>query len=146
MKVSRNTVDNALFNLVKGAFGWKIASKHWQDWANTTNQPAMYLKRMKDGASQVLRGQNKYHLKYEIWVYAQFETNSPNADPYVDVVNPIMEALDTSLNPPPEADFQFLGIPGGVANARWDGDADIVDGSLDGQVCIVIPVSVFVSA
>ena len=152
MKVARSTVDDALLALMTsitfpplptGQTTWVVTSKHWQPWDNTANQPACYVKRVGESYSQQFRGENKYQLHYEIWVYAQFENSSPIADPYDLIVDPIMTAIDNALAPPQDSDWQNLGNPS-IANCRLDGRADIGDGSLDGQVCIVLPVSVFI--
>ena len=155
MIIPRQTVSDALYALLKsitfpalptGQTTWAFTSTHWRSWADTSNQPAMYLVGpVNEDVSQDKRGLNRYDLQYMLWVYAQVNYNDLNADPMKQVCNPILDAIDTALAPDPATEYQNLGLPQ-VANARIKGKIEVCDGSIDGQAVISLDVHDYVGS
>lgn len=138
MIISRTAVDTALMNTLANAYAFTTMSFMWQDWSNTGNQPALYIRRGKETVRQDRRGLNVYILNYEIWIYAQVNYTDNSIDPYSTVINPILDAVDNALSadvPGSGTDYQNLGLPQ-VGNSHIDGTIFVCDGSLDGQAII----------
>jgi hypothetical protein len=146
VNVSRETVSNALFNLlaatqIGGLPAFKSKSRKGKIWSNTnpSDQPAMFLIHTGEQAVQNQSyGLTKYLLHFEIVIYARADAN-PTQIPDT-LINALLDAIDAQMQSKPPGERQTLGNV--VYHAWIEGEILIDTGIIDQQIAIMVPVRV----
>lgn len=112
--------------------------KHWSDVA-VEDQPALYL--VHSGESrQVVRGMPPaLVLEMNLWIYVNTQ-----GEPSGPVLNPILDAVDKSLEPVTTGDnTQTLN---GLVHHCWiEGQTQIFEGDLGDEAVAIVPVKILVT-
>lgn len=136
MQAPRETIIEALLNLVSGAAGFRTIGRRLQFPDQVTEQPAIFVRYLKDHYPERPTGLlPKTVMEAEIWIYAT--TGSPDAVPDA-VLNPLIDAVEAALQPSPAIGAQTLG--GLVVHCWIEGDILKEPGDLDDQAMAMIPV------
>lgn len=140
MRIPRQTISLALFNLLKGAYPWKKTDRRGHLWSNveTTEQPAMFLICPGNSLTQEMRGMTRYKVSYTCLIYAHVDP-SPKGAPPADLIDQILDAVDAAMQPIAGEANTLNGL---VQNAWIEGEIFIDSGILDNQIAIVIPIRV----
>jgi len=142
---TRNTVLQALFNVVSASSGFQATGRKLVAWTEQTSQPALFQRIIgEEFAPLEGYGQpQKKTLHVELWIYAQTDI----ADTPESVILPLLDALDTALATNTLYDGrQQLGLEGFVDHAWRQGETVISQGETGTQAIIVVPVRVSVIA
>jgi len=78
-------------------------------------------------------------------LYADFYVYVHSSDPYLApamLLNPLLDALETALAPPPATGIQNLGLPAMVQHARIAGKIETDEGVLGDQAIAIVPVEI----
>ena len=151
MNVQREQVALALLKLLQGInanttygpakFAGGSITRKGVIWSKTppTNQPALYLIQVAEHATQATAiGETKWIIDYVLQIYATADASS-GAVPDT-LINAILDAVDVTLQPRPNAERQTLG--GLVTNCWIEGEIIIGTGQLDTQLVMLVPVRV----
>ncbi len=152
MNRTRSQIDDAVVAQVQKASWtlpdgstqtWELVSKHFRLWSDTGDvQPCAFVRRMSENIQQQKGyGLDKYTLTYQIWIYLKVDNNNVASDPYDEIINPVMDAVDNIFAPMAPNDRNNLG--GLVDNAHIGEKVEIHDGMDDGQAVILMPLQVF---
>ena len=140
--ISREPIYAALFAQVAGAAHFVTAGRKLRHWSEMTpaEQPAMFVRQKSEVAAIPVTGApTLWKLLVELYVYAHA------GDPYVapaSVLNPLLDAVESALAPPPVTGAQDLGLPAMVRHAHIAGKIEITEGVLRDQAVAVIPVEI----
>lgn len=149
MRQPRETLYNALFNLLKGVTwtfnsqpqAFEFTSRRLQPWGEVGAQPALFVRQLREATKQDVLGLPKWRLRAQVWVYMQAPPNADQPGSWPSqVINPLLDALELKLVGPIPGEKQTLG---GLVEHCWiDGDIFVDDPvSPDTQIVIVAPVS-----
>ena len=140
--IARETIYSALWNLAQGAAQFATASRrlrHWSDVA-PAEQPALFMSE-KGGHALV-----KALGAPVVWtLFADFHVYAHASDPYAapaQILNPLLDALETALAPSPVTGIQNLGLPGMVQHALIAGKVETDEGVLGDQAVAIVPVEI----
>jgi len=140
--IVREAIYAALWEL--GASAARFASvnrrlRHWADLA-PAEQPALFMSE-KGGLATV-----KTLGAPVVWtLYADFYVYAHSSDPYLApaaILNPLIDALEAAIAPPPTTGIQNLGLPRMVQHAYIAGKVQTDEGVLGDQAIAIVPVEI----
>jgi len=140
--IARETIYAALYAQVTGAAAFVTTGRRLRHWNELTpaEQPALFLRqKMEVGAVPVLGAPTVWTLSVELHLYAHC------SDPYgppATVLNPLLDAVEAALAPPPAIGVQNLGLPAMVQHACIAGKVTIDEGTLRDQIAAIVPVEI----
>lgn len=139
---SREPVYAALFAKIAAASGFVTTSRrllHWAD-VDPSMQPAMFMAQGSQLCDLQPRGlPSVWHLQAKVYVYAQTQdTDNPGT-----IINPILDAIATALQPNAIENAQTLG--GLVTWCRIEGTIETDEGTLGNQLVAIIPINMLIS-
>lgn len=140
--IAREAIYAALFARIAGAAGFATTARRMRSWGTLTplEQPALYMRQKTETASvKALGAPTVWTLGVELYLYVH------SSDPYVPPVaalNPLIDAVEAALAPPPPTGVQDLDLPDMVRHAYIAGKVEINEGGLRGQATAVIPVEI----
>lgn len=141
LTISRETAYTALLTRMQTIASLKTCTRkltHWND-VPAEDQPALYIA-IGSESRQVRRGLPPLiTLEVQLWVYVS--TNGEEVGP---LLNPVLDAIDLSLQPKQTADnVQTLD---GVVHHCWiEGVTQIFEGNLGTEAVAIIPVRILIS-
>jgi len=144
MNVTRESIHEALYALGSGAAGLNFKSRillHW-DAVTPGQMPAFFQAYVGETSKKVYRQPAIWTMNFRWYVYVHVE-NADDPNGPMSVMNPIIDALEKSLGPPPGylgGDPQTLG--GLVSHAWLEGDIETDEGTLGQTAVAIIPVNV----
>jgi hypothetical protein len=140
--ISREPIYAALFALIGGAANFVTIDRrlrHWSDVA-PAEQPALYMAQKSEVASaKALGAPTVWTLSIDLYLYVH------SSDPYLapaTVINPLIDAIEAALAPPPETGIQDIGMPAMVQHAYIAGKIATDEGVLGDQAIAIIPVEI----
>jgi hypothetical protein len=142
--IDRELVYSALWDKVSDAASFTTKSRrlrHWSDVA-PAEQPALFMSQTR------MVGEfkdNQVNLRVEWMLHAEFFIYVHSSDPYITpaiILNPLVDAVERSLEPDPISGITDLGLPGLVFWARVHGTIETSEGVLGDQEMAIIPVEV----
>ena len=117
-----------------------LTSRKYQQWDQVpaVNQPAAFLVKGFEHASQSTYGETKWRLKAILWIYCQHSPD-PASVPGASL-NSLLDSVETALRSPDGSGRLTLGDQ--VVNAYIDGEILVSEGSLpaDTQSIAVVPI------
>jgi hypothetical protein len=140
--IAREQIYAALWSFVAEAGEFVTASRrlrHWSD-VGPAEQPAVFMSE-KGGVAKVkaLGAPIVWTLAADLYVYAH------SADPYLapaTILNPLLDAIEAALAPPPATGVQNLGLPTMVQHAYIAGKVETDEGVLGDQAIAIVPVEI----
>lgn len=138
MNVSRETIFQALFDLVSQAPGFVTRSRRWVPWSNcpASLQPALYQVQSNQRADeQAATGLTRWTLHAWLMIY-----NRVSADPRAISSTPLNQLVDgiEEILQAPRGEKQTLG--GIVTQCSIMGDVLLDEGVLDQQGIAMLPI------
>ena len=140
--IAREAIYAALFARAAGAAEFVTAARRMRHGSTLTpvEQPALYMRQKTEAATvKTLGAPTVWTLVVELYVYVQ------SSDPYAapaSVLNPLIDAIEAALAPPPATGMQDLGLPDMVHHAAIVGKVEINEGGVRDQAVAIIPVEV----
>jgi hypothetical protein len=140
--IAREPIYAALFALAAGAADFVTAERRFRHWSEVTpaEQPALFMRQKSEAAAvKALGAPIVWILRVDLYLYAH------QSDPYAapaSVLNPLIDAVEAALAPPPGTGLQNLGLPATVQHAYIVGRIDINEGALRDQAVATIPVEI----
>jgi hypothetical protein len=140
--ISREPIYGALFERVAGAAHFVTTGRKLRHWSDLTapEQPALFMRQKLEVAIVAALGApTVWKLLVELYVYVHA------SDPYLaptTVLNPLIDAVQSALAPPPVTGVQNLGVPEMVQHAYIAGKVEITEGVLRDQAVAIIPVEI----
>lgn len=140
--IAREPIYTALFALVAGAADFVSAARRFRHWSEVTpaEQPALFMRQKTElAAVKTLGAPTVWTLRVDLYVYAH------QSDPYAapaSVLNPLIDAVEAALAPPPATGLQDLGLPAMVQHAYIAGKIETDEGLLRDQAVATIPVEI----
>lgn len=135
--INREAIYLALFNRVKNLAGIVTASRRprlAKDVA-AEEQPALFQEELPETVQYQGPGlPPKYFLHVDLFIWARLAENQAPGS----LLNPLVDAVEAALAPDPDEEDQILG--GLVQYCRIEGKIDKVNGILDSQAGVFIPV------
>jgi hypothetical protein len=141
--MSREAVAAALFDKLKSAANFGVASRilrHWSD-VSPADMPALFL---TQGSQQAQAGGNQPTIwRYQFTVYVYTHSEDPAVPPSTQL-NDLLDALEASLiaGEGPLTGRQQLGLPNVVENCRFDGTIETDEGVLGQTAVAILPITV----
>lgn len=144
MAITREQAYGALFALGQG-LAWGSPPTTWAFTMRRVKTPDQiegmmpaFCQGAYEETSTQTRGQDKLRIWKAAWFWYFFDGND---DTIIDsLVNPALDALDALF--PPDPQVQTLG---GVVYKAWiSGEIQKIGGNIDGQMLVVIPISMIV--
>ena len=140
--IAREPVYAALFALLQHAAGFVTVSRrlrHWSDVA-PAEQPALFVaQKSETAANRTLGAPTVWTLRVDLFLYAH--SGDPYAAPAI-LLNPLVDAVEAALAPPPATGFQNLGRPDMVRHAYIAGKIETDEGVLGEQAVAIIPLEI----
>jgi hypothetical protein len=140
--IDREAIYSALWTLGSGSSSFATANRrlrHWTDVA-AVEQPALFMS--EKGGHAVVKALGAPI----VWtLYADFYIYVHCSDPYTapaTILNPLLDALDRALAPPPANGIQNLGLPNMVQHAYITGKVETDEGVLGDQTIAIVPVEI----
>ena len=140
--IEREPIYAALFIRAATAANFVTTARRLRHWSELTpaEQPALFMRqRSETAAVPVLGAPPVWTLVVELYVYAH--ESDPRAAPAM-VLNPLLDAVEAALAPPPATGLQDLGLPAMVQHAMIAGKIDTDEGALGDQAIAIIPVEI----
>ena len=140
--IAREPIYAALFARAADAAHFVTVSRRLRHWSEVTpaEQPALFMRQKTETAAIPAPGApTVWTLNIELHIYAH--ASDPHAAPAA-VLNPLIDAVEAALAPPPATGMQDLGLPAMVQHAWIAGKIDITEGTLRDQAVAVIPVEI----
>lgn len=147
MSIAREPIYAALFALVQSA-----AASHAVTIARRfvlasqvppAEQPAVFQVEKSERVQHERRGlPSKYWLSVDLVVYVQA---GDSASIPSQAINQILDAIDAALAPSPDDPMHNQTLGGLVEHAWIEGEALIVEGTLQDQSVAIVPVQLFVT-
>lgn len=140
--ISRETIYAALFARVANAADFVTTSRRMRQWSALTpaEQPALYMRQKTEIASvRTLGAPTVWTLQVDMCIYVH--TSDPYLAPAA-VLNPLIDAIEATLAPPPASGMQDLGLPDMVRHVVITGKVEINGGVQRNQAAAVIPVDI----
>jgi hypothetical protein len=140
--IARETIYAALWKLGASAANFASANRRLRHWADVApaEQPALFMSE-KGGRATV-----KALGAPIVWtLYADFYVYVHSSDPYLapaTVLNPLLDALEAALAPPPTTGVQDLGLPTMVGHAYIAGRVETDEGVLGNQAIAIVPIEI----
>lgn len=138
----REPIYAALFALLQNAAPFVTASRrlrHWSDVA-APEQPALFMIQKSETAEERRPLPAKWRALVDLYLYAQAPDDTT---PPAEVMNPLLDAVETALAPDPVSHVQTLG---GLAQHCWiAGRIETDEGVLGGQTVAIVPIEILVS-
>lgn len=135
--MNREAVYSALFTLLSSAPGLITTSRtlrHWSD-VQPSEMPALFQAQGDQSVSRQLKLPMRWELMADIWVYVSTDGDlSPG-----EVINPIVDAICSAINPYP-SERQTLG--GIVYDVYVAGSIKTSSGTLGNIEAVMIPVCI----
>lgn len=140
--IVREAIYGALWMLGSRAGNFASANRrlrHWSD-VSPAEQPALFMSE-KGGRAAVkaLGAPIVWTLSASFYIYVH--SNDPYAAPAT-VLNPLLDALERALAPPPGNGLQNLGLPLMVQHAYIAGKIETDEGVLGDQAIGIVPVEI----
>ena len=136
--MNREPIYAALFAKLAAVPGIVTASrklKHWSDVA-AIEQPALFMAQGTETAVRAVGLLTRWTLDVRVYVYV----NTSGAIAPATALNPILDAIETIMNPALAGSRQSLGNL--VHDARIEGAVETDEGSLGDQAVAIIPVRI----
>lgn len=140
--IARETIYAALFARAAGAAAFATTARRMRHWSTLApvEQPALYMRQKTETAAiKALAAPTVWTLGVELYLYVH--SSDPYAPP-VGALNPLIDAVEAALAPPPATGLQDLGLPNMVRHAYIAGRVEINEGGLRDQAVAVIPVEI----
>lgn len=140
--ISRETIYAALWQLAEGAGNFASANRRLRHWADVApiEQPALFMSEKGGRAAVRTLGAPI------VWtLYAEFYLYVHSSDPYLApamILNPLLDAIEAALAPPPSTGIQNLGLPEMVQHASIAGKIETDEGVLGDQAIAIVPVEI----
>ena len=140
--IVREIIYATLWDLAAGAARFASTNRrlrHWTDVA-PVEQPALFMSE-KGGHAAV----KKLGAPIVWTLYAEFYVYAHSSDPYLaptTILNPLLDALEAALAPPPATGIQNLGLPEMVQHAYISGKLETDEGVLGDQAIAIVPVEI----
>lgn len=139
--MNRETIYKALFTKLEAIAGFKTISRRLLHWSEVTasEQPALFQVQTGETLT-VSRGvPPKYQMAVELFLYAN--TGDAGHDDPSTILNPLIDAIETALEPDPTTGYQTLGLSN-VSHCWIEGRIETSEGALGGQGVVIIPISI----
>lgn len=147
MSIAREPIYAALFALVQTAVAphavtiarrFQLASQ-----VPPVEQPAVFQVQKAERTQHERRGlPAKYYLSVDLIVYVQA---GDSASIPSQAINAILDAIDTALAPTPGDPMNNQTLGGLVEHAWIEGEALIVEGTLQDQSVAIVPIQMYVT-
>ena len=140
--IARERIYAALFARAAGAAAFATTARRMRHWSTLTppEQPALYMRQKTETAAvKALGAPIVWTLAVELYVYVH--SSEPHSPPVI-ALNPLIDALEAALAPPPATGIQDLGLPDMVEHACITGRVEINEGGLRDQAVAIIPVEI----
>ena len=140
--IVREVIYAALWELGANAARFASANRRLRHWADLApaEQPALFMS--EKGALATV----KQLGAPIVWtLYADFYVYVHSSDPYLApaaILNPLIDALEAALSPPPTTGIQNLGLPQMVQRAYIAGKIQTDEGVLGDQAIAIVPVEI----
>ena len=140
--ILRETIYTALWDLAAAAGNFASANRRLRHWADVApaEQPALFMSEKGGHAAvKALGAPIVWTLHAEFYLYVH------SSDPYLppaSILNPLLDALDAALAPPPSTRIQNLGLPAMVQHAYIAGKIETDEGVLGDQAIAIVPVEI----
>ena len=138
--INREPIYAALFAKLQNLPGIVTASRRLKHYADVppTQQPAIFMIQRTEAAEQVKNLPAKWRLHADVIVYVN-TGEDPNGVP-AQLLNPIIDAIETALDPDSINGSQTLG---GLVSHCWiSGSIETAEGVLGPQEIAVIPIEI----
>jgi hypothetical protein len=140
MTAARETIMQALFNLVSASASFVTSSRRLKLWTDVSpsETPAIFMHEVNDGYTSGKNYLSIVEMNVELFIY----TNPGMADGVIpaSVMNPLLDAIDAALAPSRVTNRQTLG---GLVSHCWiDGKVMKDVGDMDGQGVAIIPIKI----
>jgi hypothetical protein len=139
--MNREAIYSALFSHLAAAAPFAYTSrrlKHWTD-LQPAEKPALMVIQKNETAHRIHGFPPKWTLEVDIYVYCQAPDEYKSAST---VLNPLIDAIESALAPPPYAEVQTLG---GLVDHCWiEGKTQTDEGALQGDAVCILPVFIMV--
>jgi hypothetical protein len=143
--IEREPIYAALFALAQGAAGFVIADRRLRHWSGVgpAEQPALFMSQKTETATvKTLGAPTVWSLAADLYLYVH--SSDPYAAPTT-ILNPLIDAVEAALAPPPATGIQDLGLPNTVSHAYIAGKVETDEGVLGDQAVAIIPVEILCS-
>lgn len=136
---TREAIYAALFALLQGAGGFQTVGRRVQPWSalSSAQQPALFLVAKGEDHARLAGMPSRRTLQADLVVYAMAPDDNTAGS---QVLNPLLDAIQAALQPPPYSADQTLG--GLVQHAWIEGHIQTDEGALGSQAVAVIPVHI----
>ena len=141
--MNRETIYTALFAKMAATAGIVTASRRLQaiDDMTPAQTPALFLTQGSETAEQLRGLPVKWRLHCKISIYVTFGSGS-DAIPS-STLNPIIDAIETALNPTGPDNVQTLGST--VSHCWISGAIEIIEGYMGTEAAAIIPIEILVN-
>jgi hypothetical protein len=140
--IVREAIYAALWELGASAARFASANRRLRHWADLApaEQPALFMS--EKGALATVK---QLGAPIAWTLYADFYVYVHSSDPYLapaEILNPLIDALEAALSPPPTTGIQNLGLPQMVQHAYIAGKIQTDEGVLGDQAIAIVPVEI----
>jgi len=140
--IVREVIYRALWELGANSARFTSADRRLRHWADVSpgEQPALFMSE-KGGNAAV----KKLGAPIVWTLFADFYVYAYSSDPYqtpATILNPLLDALEVALSPPPATGIQNLGLPQMVQHAYIAGKVQTDEGVLGNQAIAIVPVEI----
>jgi hypothetical protein len=140
--IVREAIYAALWELGASAARFASANRRLRHWADLApaEQPALFMS--EKGALATVK---QLGAPIAWTLYDDFYVYVHSSDPYLApaaILNPLIDALEAALSPPPTTGIQNLGLPQMVQHAYIAGKIQTDEGVLGDQAIAIVPVEI----
>lgn len=141
--MTREPIYVALFAKLDGCASFATTSrrlKHWDD-VPATSQPALFQNQKRENVSGT-PGLNQVKV-FSVDIYLYANTRGDKSISPGEILNPLIDAVETAMEPDKISNKQTLG--GLVQHAWIDGTIETDEGVLGDQAVAIIPITIKVA-
>lgn len=143
MGAMREQIMSALCARIFAIGNFKTTGRRALLWSKVPidKQPACFVQNVKETTEHPNTMLAVRRMYIDVVFYQQVGSN-PDAEPSA-AINGLLDALDAALAP--DDDLTNMLTLGGIVQQCWiEGDTDIDQGGLDGQVKVIVPLQILV--
>ena len=141
MSIARETIMQALFDLLNTPGTYKTSSRRLKFWQDVTAQPALFVRHVGDEVMpRATRIPGKLVIEAEAWVYSKGGAD-PDVAPETSL-NALLDSIEAAIQPAAAQEVQTLG---GLVTHCWiEGKIELHPGDIGGQAIAVVPIRMLV--
>jgi hypothetical protein len=138
---SRETVYEALFDLLQELPGIRTCTRRLKSWQDTAgeDQPAIYMQHTGEVTNPVRGQPSRIVLEVSLWIYVKSEGEDVGP-----ILNPILDLIGSTFEPKQDGDHAMT-LNGLVHHCWIEGQTQIFEGDLGEEAVAIVPIKLLVT-